>query len=220
MKLIEKENTGIDLVEKIMSKQISIPKMEMSLTMQDVFEKPLIRSVFKGENSQLGFTFINGMVKRFTDSFGFSSKLSPSQIEMLTVDTLEKCAYESLEDVILFFKMARSGSFGTTTRGLDSNLIFGTWFPKYLELKADYREQSYQNEKSKLNSISVTYEDVQITYKKNTEKKKLEKIKRHIDGITKNMDRQMLEDTITDWQKDPIKKPYVRLLKAKRKSIK
>lgn len=41
-----------------------------------------------------------------------------------------------------------------------------------------------------------------------------------IDEYVCDMDRQVLEDTITDWQKDLITKPYVYLLKKKRKTIK
>jgi len=34
------------------------------------------------------------------------------------------------------------------------------------------------------------------------------------------MDRQLLEDTIIDWEKDQVKKPFLDILKRKRKTIK
>ena len=142
------------------------------------------------------------------------------EIEIITIDAFEKFSYESLEDIILFFKMARAGDFGTTKRGVDSNLIFGEWFPMYLEKKADLREQNHEKQKNERNKLDVTIEDVEHTYKKAHEKRKLETILTYIDKITKDFDRQMLEDLIIDWEKDSEKKNYIKYLKKKRLTIK
>lgn len=219
MKLINIEQTGLCLVNSILKNELSVSKLELSLTVKDTFQKPLVRSVFKGDNGAIGFTFVNAMAKRFVDSFGFSTKLSPGQIEMLTVDTLENFNYESIEDIILFFKMARSGKLGATGRGVDSNLIFGEWFPKYMELKAEERERMYEKEKNERASKTVTIEDVKKTYSEIEKNNFKKKVVEHVDKITKDIDRQMLEDLILDWEKDEQRKPYVRLLKAKRKSV-
>lgn len=192
---------------------------EMGLTIQKTFSKPTMRSVFKGDTAQIGFSVVNVLVTRFMNSFGFSTKLDPSQLEMITVDTLENFAYESLDDIVLFFKMARSGQFGTTKRGVDSNLIFGEWYPKYLEKKAELRELNYNTQKSETSRTQATDEDVKITYKKIHDANFKRKVEFYVDKITKDMDRQMLDDTIVDWEKDPERKPYVQLLKAKRKSF-
>ena len=61
--------------------------------------KALIKSVFKGDAGQIGFSVVNVLVTRFIDSFGFSTKLNPTQIETLTVDILENFQYETLEDI-------------------------------------------------------------------------------------------------------------------------
>ena len=192
---------------------------EMGLTIQSTFSKPNIRSVFKGETAQIGFSVVNVLVTRFINSFGFSTKLDPMQIEMITVDTLENFAYESIEDILLFFKMARSGKFGTTKRGVDSNLIFGEWFQKYLEKKAELREQNYQKSKAETSRVQASDEDVAVTYKKIQDKLDTKKVEVYVDKITKDMDRQLLEDTILDWEKDPIKKKHIHILKAKRKRV-
>lgn len=213
-----KKLEGITLAEGIISGSISIVTAEMKLTVKDVFDKPLIRSVFK-TNGEIGFTLIETMVKRFAESFGFSSKLSPNQIETLTVDILEAFNYETIEDVIIFLKMCRSGKFGVTGKGLDSNLVLGDWFPKYMELKASAREGNYEKEKSKQYSRETSWEDVCITYEKVQELNKLKEVKTFIKKITETMDRQMLEDTIIDWENDEKKKPYIDYLKRKRKEI-
>jgi len=194
--------------------------MEMGLTISGTFSNPNIRSVFKGDNGQIGYSVVNVLVNRFIASFGFSTKLDKVQIETMTVDTLDRFAYESLEDVILFFKMARNGQFGTTNRGVDSNLIFGDWFPKYLEMKADARELEYQKEKSRMNGISSTFEDVEKTYQANEKIKFEKRVVAYIDKITDGISRNRLEEIIEEWEKDEQKKQYIRQLKRKRLTIK
>lgn len=194
--------------------------IEMNLSIDQTFSKPNIRTVFKNENGTIGFSVVNVLVNRFINSFGFSTKLSNDQIEILTVDTLENFKYESLEDIIVFFKMARTGKFGSTKKGVDSNLIYGEWYLAYLELKADIREQNYSKEKNVLNSNKITLEDVKKTYSKHQEKNFEKRVTNFVEKITKNIDRQMLEDLITDWEKDPARKPYLNILKKKRITIK
>ncbi|MAX71830.1 MAG: hypothetical protein CMC76_12165 [Flavobacteriaceae bacterium] len=190
--------------------------IEMSLTLAESDNKAKMRSVFKGDTGQIGFSVVKVLVNRFLESFAFSTKLNDSQVEILTVDTLENFAYESLEDIILFFKMARSGKFGSAKKGIDSNLIFGEWFPQFMEQKSILREQNQP--KPELRQ-SATDEDIFSYKKKLLQKKHKEKVQKHVDYITKNMDRQMLEDFIIDWQKDSEKAKWVYLLKEKRKQL-
>lgn len=189
----------------------------MSLTINETFDKAIIRSVFKGEAGQIGFSVVNVLVTRFIDSFGFSTKLNPIQIETLTVDILENFQYESLEDIIIFLKMARTGKFGSTGRGVDSNLILGDWFPKYLDQKAQIREQNYQKEKAQFSDSTNAVEQYYAKMRaKKAQDEKESKAKLEIDEMVKSMDRQMLEDTISDWRKKEEMKPYLDYLKQKR----
>ncbi len=193
----------------------------MQLTIQQTFDKALIKSVFKGEAGQIGFSVVNVLVTRFIDSFGFSTKLNPTQIETLTVDILENFQYETLEDIIIFLKMARTGKFGSTGRGVDSNLILGDWFPKYLDKKAEIREQNYQVEKTQFinnnSAVDLYYKNIQ---KKKEQKKIFDNMISDIDKMVLNMDRTMLEETILDWSKKDEMKPYLDYLKRKRLIIK
>ncbi|OUL59992.1 hypothetical protein [Flavobacterium sp. AJR] len=210
----------LNLSKSIISGNAQMALVEMNLSIEQTFSKPNIRTVFKNENGTIGFSVVNVLVNRFINSFGFSTKLSNDQIEILTVDTLENFKYESLEDIIVFFKMARTGKFGSTKKGVDSNLIYGEWYPAYLEQKADIREQQYLREKNTLNSKEITLEDVKKTYSKHQEKNFEKRVTAFVEKITKNIDRQILEDLITDWEKDPARKPYLNILKKKRITIK
>ena len=126
---------GLNLAEGLISGKVSIARAELKLVVADVLNKPLMRAVFKNE-PDTGYNLVELLTRRFADSFGFSSKLSPNQIETLTIDILEAFNYETIEDIIIFLKMCRSGKFGVTGKGLDSNLILGDWFPKYMELES------------------------------------------------------------------------------------
>lgn len=222
MELIKQESIGIELVKAILSKEVTMMKLESKISIADNLSKPIVRSVFKGENAGLGFTFIAAVVKRFMDSFGFSTKMTPDQIEMLTSDTLEHFDYETIEDIILFFKMARSGKFGPTNRGVDSNLIFGDWFPKYMDLKSIAREKDYERKKvgESIDARGATAQEVFKRYQVDAKKAFDRRVSDYVDRIAENMDRQILEDTIVDWEKDPERKAYVDLLKIKRRTIK
>lgn len=210
---------ALSLSKKIIQGTAQIAQIEMGLTIADTLSKKTIRSEFKG-NDGVAYSAVYTLVNRFINSFAFSTKISKDQIESLTIDTLEHFAYESMEDIILFFKMSRTGKLGTAKRGIDASIIFGEWFPKYLELKATEREQLRTEEKKSHINNETSIADVQKTYAKARDKTKLQKVKDYIEKITSDMDRQLLEDTIIEWEKCPKRKPYLRHLKAKRRTIK
>ena len=217
---IVKSDEVLNLSREIINEKISLAQLEMTLDISHTLSKPTIRSVFRDENGSVGFLVVNVLVNRFMSSFGFSTKLSKDQIEILTVDTLESFGYESLHDIIIFFKMARKGDFGTTKRGVDSNLIYGEWFPMYLEKKADIREQLIRKKENERKDKSIPISEVMKTYKKSLIQNVTERRLEYIEKLTKNMDRQVLEDTIDSWSNDKDLKPHVYLLKRQRRIIK
>ena len=209
----------ISLSRAIVAGTAQLAPLEMNLTLSETLDQPTVRKVFSGDNATIGFSVVKVLVNRFIESFGFSTKLSENQIEILTIDTIENFKYESLQDIILFFKLARSGKFGSTKRGVDSNLIFGEWFPMYMEQKADLREQQYVKQKSEMNAQLVSIEDVKKTYEKLTEIPFIQRVKNYADSITKDINREQLEILIQEWESDEQKKPYVQILKVKRRTI-
>ena len=216
-----KQLETLDLAKNIVAGSVSVSVLEIGLTVDKNLDKPVIRGLFKNENGQIGFAVVKVLVNRFIDSFGFSTKLSENQLEVLTVDTLEKFSYDSLEDIILFFKLARSGTFGTTKRGVDSNLIFGEWFPMYMEMKAEAREREYIKNKKTITESTISIDDVKKSYEKIKPNNSFrERVLNYIEKITEGINRLELEDLIQAWSEDEQKKPYLRELKAKRQTIK
>ena len=216
-----KQLETLDLAKNIVSGTLSVSVVEIGLTVYKTIDKPAIRGLFKNENGQIGYAVVKVLVNRFIDSFGFSTKLTESQLEILTVDTLEKFSYDSLEDIILFFKLARSGTFGTTKRGVDSNLIFGEWFPMYMEMKAEAREREYIKNKKTITESTLSIDEVKKSYEKIKPNNSFrDRVLNYIDKITEGINRLELEDLIQAWSEDEQKKPYLRELKAKRLIIK
>ena len=216
-----KQQETLDLAKNIVSGSVSVSVIEIGLTIDKNLDKPVVRSLFKNENGQIGFAVVKVLVNRFIESFGFSTKLSETQLEILTVDTLDKFSFDSLQDIILFFKLARSGTFGTTKRGVDSNLIFGEWFPMYMELKAEARERQHLKDKKQTEESLLSIEDVKKSYEKIKPNNSFrDRVLIYIDKITEGINRLELEDLIQAWSEDQQKKPYLRELKAKRLTIK
>lgn len=210
----------VSLAKGIISGEISMMNVEMGVSFSKNIESPALMSVFKGEDEfQIGISTIKILVDRFADSFGFSTKLSPTQTETLCIDTFENFRGESLGDIILFFKMARNGSFGTTHKGIDSNLVFGDWFPKYMMLKAEEREKAHKKKISEEKRSELTIDDVHKHYKK-FEESQLQKVVNWVDKITEGMTREQLEKEITEWQNDAEKSKFIRVLIMKRNLIK
>lgn len=219
--LTQMQQETLNLAKAIITKNINLGSYELQLSIDKTLGKPIIKSSFKNENSQIGFTIVSLLVNRFIDTFGFSTKLNEAQIEILTIDTLEKFSYDSLEDIVLFFKLARSGTFGTTKRGVDSNLIFGEWFPMYMEMKAEAREREYIKNKKTITQSTISIDDVKKTYEKiQVGNSFRDRVLNYIDKITEGISRLELEDLIQAWSEDEQKKEYLRELKAKRLTIK
>ncbi|MDB0601098.1 hypothetical protein PL373_08050 [Tenacibaculum maritimum] len=213
-----KQQETLVLSKLIVEGKGSLAAKEMQLTISDTLSKPILKTVFKS-NATLAFSVTKVLVKRFLNSFAFATKLTDDQIDILTVDALDKFSHESLEDILLFFKMARSGKFGTTKRGVNSNLIFSEWFPMYLDLKSRERETVIENQKKARIIENKGMKDVYITYKQAMLRRLKQQEKEYINDFTKNMDRQILEDTIVSWSNDKELLPYVKLLKKKRRTI-
>lgn len=210
----------LSLSKQVASGQVSVIALEREVSLATAVKSITLRSAFKGADG-VAYSIVHLLCKRFLEAFTFSTKLQTYQVESFTVDTLEAFEYESLDDVVVFFKMARTGKFGAAKKGIDSNLVFGEWLPQYLEQKAEVREQIKHQERNQHKRYNEQVQDFYTKHKKQQQKQRQHKrVLDYIDEITANMDRQMLEDTIISWQKNPKTVPYVRLLKKKRLTIK
>jgi hypothetical protein len=171
-------------------------------------------------------TAICYLLNRFNSNFNVGKSLTQTQSALLAADIVEKYPYETIEDVVLMLKQVRQGIIGDgKDYKLDGQNVLAKWFPEYLDRK--YAEVERQNKKQQTEvSSQMDSKDnpVAIYYQKMRRQKAIEEqyknVKAEIDEMVKNMDRQMLEDTISDWEKKPELSKYLDYLKRKRQIIK
>ncbi len=222
--LPKKQQETLSISKTVLVNPIALNTIERELQPTDVFDKATMGEVYKGDLGSLGFRTVFTLVSRFLDGFAFVTKLSESQKQILTADLLDDCKYETLEDLILFFKLARKGKYGVAKKGIDGNTIMGDWLPQYLEEKARLREERVQEQKAKNNKIltdqSKTIEFYKEHYKQKAIKQKADEMQQLADESAKDCDKQMLEDLIMTWERDIELRPFVRLLTVKRRKFK
>jgi radical SAM superfamily enzyme YgiQ (UPF0313 family) len=201
-----------------------------------VFEKHLgFETAFSGTHlSKLesGIGEMNTMVaiayllNRFNENLNVGRSITKAQSAQIAADIIEKYPYETIEDIVLMLKYVRQGIIGDGKDfKVDGQNIMAKWMPEYLDKK--YFEVEKMNQRQSVEKSTEQESDnhpVTLYYKRIREikykKQQLEKAKPMIDDLVKNMDRQMLEDTIADWEKKEEMKPYLDYLKSKRKYIK
>lgn len=87
------------------------------------------------------------IVLRFNRLLNVSKPMDDEQMTVLALDLVEAFKYDTLEDVILLFKMARNLKFGNIYR-IDPPIIL-SWLPQYFEMKAEQREKLHKEQLSK-----------------------------------------------------------------------
>jgi len=124
--------------------KLELVSIERTLTVEKCLSGALLVNHKKNEKEVIKSIFL--IVKRFNEIVNVGKKMNEDQMITLSSDLYERFSSESLEDIMLFFKMARSGEFGDFYR-LDSIVILG-WLPKYFDLKIQAREDAIQNERN------------------------------------------------------------------------
>ena len=171
-------------------------------------------------------TAICYLLNRFNANFNVGKALTQAQSAIIASDIVEKYPYETIEDVVLLLKQVRQGIIGDgKDYKLDGQNILAKWFPEYLDRKYAEVEKANRALGSELSSAmdSEDHPVAQFYAKRRAEKARIEaeeKMKSEIDQMVESMDRQMLEDTIADWEKKPEMLPYLDYLKSKRRKVK
>jgi len=118
--------------------------VERSLTIEKCVSAPLLINQKASEKELIKSIFL--IIKRFNDLVNVGKKLNEDQMIALAADLFERFGGESLEDIMLFFKMARNGEFGDLYR-LDSIVIL-SWVNKYLDKKTEAFHENRINEEN------------------------------------------------------------------------
>jgi hypothetical protein len=156
---------------------------------------------------------------------------------------MELMNYETIEDIVLMFKLARQGKIGGKIYRLDSLTIFQEWVPAYLEMKVKLREESHQKEKEKhlknysttkwsdesIATITKLSKELQEKLHEDNNKKQIYKPETHEERLVrfekefKYYDLDVLEIMLKDWIKDDKhsnSQDYIKILKKEIESRK
>ena len=202
--------------------EVGLIVFEKNLTISNAIDGTKLRKLEKEVGEVNTITAICYLLNRFNANFNVGKSLTTQQSATLASDIVEKYPYETIEDIVLMLKQVRQGIIGDGKDfKLDGQNVLAKWMPDYLDRK--YTEVERKNQKAN-ESLASENNAVEMFYAKRREQKAREereqKAKLHIDEMVKSMDRQMLEDTITDWSKKEEMKPYLDYLKRKRLIIK
>jgi len=202
--------------------EVGLIVFEKNLTVSNAIDGTKLRKLEKEVGEVNTITAICYLLNRFNANFNVGKSLTIQQSATLASDIVEKYPYETIEDIVLMLKQVRQGIIGDGKDfKLDGQNVLAKWMPDYLDRK--YAEVERKNQKAN-EALAEENNAVEMFYAKRREQKAREereqKAKLHIDEMVKSMDRQMLEDTITDWSKKEEMKPYLDYLKRKRLIIK
>ena len=89
---------------------------------------------------------IVGLINRQAEFYNVRKELTETQATMIAQTLIDEYGVENIEDVVLMFKMARAGNFGTIYGKLDGETIMG-WMALYLDRKYAEMEKQHQNNK-------------------------------------------------------------------------
>lgn len=154
--------------------------VERSLTIEKCVSAPLLINQKANEKELIKSIFL--IVKRFNDLVNVSKKLNEDQMIALSADLFERFGGESLEDIMLFFKMARNGEFGDLYR-LDSIVIL-SWVNKYLDRKTEAFHENRINEENQ--RIRAENDAVKNHEYSDKSKEKLEELSKMLKTTTIN----------------------------------
>lgn len=201
--------------------QVELLILEKNMNLQKAIDGTKIKNLEKSLGEINMVKVVTYLLLRFSESFNVGKNISNTQAPMIAIDIIEKYPYETIEDIVLLLKQVRQGSIGDgKDYKLDGQNILNKWIPEYLDKKYTEFERMKKQEhvvSADKNAVEQFYEKRRLEVIKKEQK---EKMHLEIDEMVKNMDRQILEDTIADWEKKDEMKPYLDYLRSKRSFVK
>lgn len=205
--------------------EVGLIVFEKNLSLSSAIDGTKLRKLEKSVGEINTITAICYLLNRFNANFNVGKSLTQQQSALLASDIVEKYPYETIEDVVLMLKQVRQGIIGDgKDYKLDGQNVLAKWFPEYLEKKYIEFERQKKKENTTEKESEIRSNAVHQFYeKRKSEKARKEKetqMHQEIDEMVQNMDRQMLEDTIVDWERKPELQPFLNYLRKQRLVVK
>ena len=131
---------------------------ETALTVAGNLDKPCIANMRSETNTPMIMSIINMAVNKASKISSVYKDLDDDLSIQLTVDIMEKMGTESVDDVLLMFKMARMGDLRVgqySKRKSFYEAVLQDFIPAYLDLRAQAREAVLSKKKAIYNDEEV-----------------------------------------------------------------
>ncbi|MEM1337292.1 MAG: hypothetical protein AAGF96_06055 [Bacteroidota bacterium] len=128
--------------------QVSLLEVESELTVSSAMNSSHLMKLTPIIGKKNIVKAITYLTLRLAESFNMKGKFNETQAAILAIDLFDIFQYETLEDVVLMYKLARQGKIGDGMDfKLDGQTVLHKWVPAFLELKAIERENQHQSKK-------------------------------------------------------------------------
>jgi len=151
--LIKGQETTLQILQNCTANKVfpALARVEQTLSIKKSLEEaPLLR--YEGTKIAVVAQIIR-VIEFFLSVTG--KDLDAFQIQILAGDLYEKFCNDTLDDIILMFKMARNGDFGKVYN-LD-NFTIMDWANKYLEMKSETRERLLRSKRKEGEKVEGKY---------------------------------------------------------------
>lgn len=206
--------------------EVGLIVFEKNLSLSNAIDGTKLKKLEKSVGEINTITAICYLLNRFNSNFNVGKSLTQQQSALLAADIVEKYSYETIEDVVLMLKQVRQGILGDgKDYKVDGQNVLAKWFPEYLEKKyiefeRQKKQENSDSEMEKINRSNAVHQFYEKRKAEKARKEKQEQMHQEIDEMVQNMDRQMLEDTIFDWERKPEMQPFLDYLRKKRLVVK
>jgi hypothetical protein len=206
--------------------EVGLIVFEKNLSLSNAIDGTKLKKLEKSVGEINTITAICYLLNRFNSNFNVGKSLTQQQSALLAADIVEKYPYETIEDVVLMLKQVRQGILGDgKDYKLDGQNVLAKWFPEYLEKKYTEferlkKQENIDSETEKMNRSNAVHQFYEKRKAEKARKEKQDQMHQEIDEMIQNMDRQMLEDTIFDWERKPEMQPFLDYLRKKRLVVK
>ncbi len=134
----------VKVADNSLEAKTELIEIERELSVQKCVHNELMINQKSQKKEHISAIFV--LIKRFCNLVNVKGNLNEDQQIQLAWDIYERFSCESLEDVVLFFKMARSGEFGDFFR-LDTVVIL-KWVDAYMDKKTQAFEDEVRNQEN------------------------------------------------------------------------
>lgn len=147
-------NSGLaifnDYSESIVLKNfIRVSEIESGLSVSKSLESGLQIYEAKKQDPAMVVKLIARLIDLTSVFFNVNKNIDEYQLFMIANEVADNFQYENIEDLILCFKYARAGRYGSFSQlygRIDGEVIFN-WLNQYMMLKAEEREKQLHNQK-------------------------------------------------------------------------